>query len=239
MIKSLASLLIFFLGGMAPGKEGEVDFSPLGDAAFTERQAAMDHLEEWVLEDQGEARKIVLKKYLRTENPEVKARLLNLLERAYFPVKGFVGITMRSTLWDQVGRFNGEAKVTGVRVTHVGEGTPAALSGLKPEDILVKINDWKVEGGGEITARVSKQIQKNPPTTPILLEILREDKLLKISLNLAILPVPSERAKSLMAATKSSADFLPADLQREIAEFESWVAQEIEKDRKNLIADRR
>ena len=210
----------------------------LGAADFSERETAMAALDEWVLEDQGAAKGLILKKYLRSADPEVKARLLKLLERAYFPVKGFVGITMRSTLWDQVGRFK-ENVAAGVRVTHVGEGTPAASSGLKPDDVLLRINDWEVKGGDDITAQVSEKIQKNPPATPISLEIMREGKVLKVSLNLAILPVPSERAKTLMAATGSSADLLPVELQREIAEFKSWVAQEIEKDRKNLIADRR
>ena len=129
--------------------------------------------------------------------------------------------------------------VSGVRVTHVGEDTPAALSGLKPDDVLLRINEWEVKGGDDITAEVANRIQKNPPATPLSLEVMRGDKIVKVALKLAILPVPTQRAKSLLETTKSSKELLPVELLREITEFESWLAEEIRKDRKNLIADRR
>jgi len=239
VVKGIIFSLAISWAGLAFGEEEVPDFSRLGATAFNERKEAMGSLEEWVLADQTKAKDVILKKYLRCANPEVRARLLHLLERAYFPAKGFVGITMRSTLWDQVGRFHEEKMAFGVRVTHVGKETPAALSGLKPDDILLKINGWEVKGEDDITAKVANQIQKNPPATPVSLEVMRGDKTVKVTLKLTILPVPTERAKSLLATTKSNKDVLPADLQREITEFESWLTEEIRKDRKNLIADRR
>ena len=166
-------------------------------------------------------------------------RLLLLLERAYFPVKGFLGIAMRSTRWDQLGRFKKGDTGLGVRVIGVGAGTPAAEAGLKTDDVILKINDWTVEGGADVTSEVATQIQKNPPTTPILLVVKRGERTFEVELELAILPVPSVRAKLLRAETDGLSNLLPRELEREILVFQMWLRKEIEEDRKNLIADRR
>ena len=199
----------------------------------------MTELEAWVLSDQAKAKKILLKKYLRCPDPEVRIRLLELLERSYFPIRGFIGITMRSTLWDQFGRLKKDKIAMGVRVTNVGKGTPAELSGLKVDDVILKIDQWTVKGDTDVTAKVSEQIRKHSPNTPISLQIARGEEMLTLSLKLGVLPVPSARARTLRAGSDSRSDVLPTSLRAEISGFQAWLAEEIEKDRKNLIAERR
>jgi len=233
-------VLFFILVCSCAASLDEVDdIVPLGSGSFAERERAMRDLEDWVLTNQGEAKGILLKQYLRCADPEVRVRLLDLLERSYFPLKGFVGITMRSVLWDQLGRFQNGKTALGVRVTNVGKGTPAAVSGLKVDDILLSINGWEVKGGVDVTSLVAEQIQQNSPTTPVSLMVQRGDEVLTIDLKLGILPVASARARTLREVSGGSSAVLPADLQLQISDFQKWLSEEIEKDRKNLIADRR
>ncbi len=233
----LLSLVFLGSGLVVFGRLPALD--ALGSSSFVERGKAMAGLEAWVLSDQAKAKKVLLEKYLRCPDPEIRVRLLELLERSYFPIRGFVGITMRSTLWDQLGRLKKDKLAIGVRITDVGKGTPAELSGLRVDDIVLKVNQWTVKGGADVTTKVSEQIQKHPPRTPISLQIARGEEILTLSLKLGILPIPSARARTLRAGTDSLSALLPTSLQLEISTFQAWLAKEIEKDRKNLIADRR
>jgi C-terminal processing protease CtpA/Prc len=96
-----------------------------------------------------------------------------------------------------------------------------------------------VKGGDDVTSQVADQIQRNPPTTPITLRIQRKEEVLDIKLKLAVLPVPSVRARIIKDSIGNANTILTTDLKDEISEFQNWLSQEIEKDRKNLIADRR
>ncbi len=220
-------------GAQVPGMQN------LGSESFLERSEVLSSLELWVMEDQKQAKKLLLREYLRCDDPEIRVRLLALLERSYFPIRGYVGITMRSTLWDQFGRLQKDEDQLGVRVTEVGKGTPAELSGLRGDDIILKINEWEVKGDSDVTAKVAAEIQKYSPGTSIALEVLRGEKRFVLSLKLGVLPVPSERARALRAGNGSLGGVLPGSLLAEIKEFQNWLVEKIEKDRKNLIADRR
>ncbi|MFT7173446.1 MAG: C-terminal processing protease CtpA/Prc [Paracoccaceae bacterium] len=232
--------LILVTSGMVLSEEMP-DVVGLGAVALADRKSAASLLEEWVLKDQAMAKEVILKKYLRCANPEVRVRLLELLERAYFPVKGFVGIRMMPNLLDNNRlRFRGGGgKVNGVRVMGVSKGSPAEAGGLRTNDVVLRINNWEVKGGYDVTSQVADQIQRNPPTTPITLRIQRKEEVLDIKLKLAVLPVPSVRARIIKDSIGNANTILTTDLKDEISEFQNWLSQEIEKDRKNLIADRR
>lgn len=238
-MRVMGLLLFLVCSGMANSEEMPHE-AGLGAASLTDRRKAASKIEEWVLKDQAKAKEVILKKYLRCADPEVRVRLLNLLERAYFPVKGFVGIRMISTLLDNDGRrFQKGGEGIGVRVMSVSKGSPAETSGVRADDIVLKINNWEVKGGTDVTSQVAEQIQKNPPTTPVTLRIHRKREVLDIKLKLAVLPIPSARVRIIKGSMGRVNKILPTDLQGEISEFQIWLSQEIEKDRKNLIADRR
>jgi hypothetical protein len=110
---------------------------------------------------------------------------------------------------------------------------------LKYEDVILKIDDWEVRGGSDLTAKVASQIQKNPPQTPIALQVKRGNKIISIELKLGILPTPSERVRDMPRTSfgvRSSSTF---EVFEQMKEFKNWLDREIDKERKNLIADRR
>lgn len=220
------------------------DLDSLADPNYAKREIAQTKAKIWATEYPEEAKKELLKRYLSSPEPELRVRLIALLERAYFPPKGYVGVVMRADFLNQFRRVprlpQGQEFVgSGVRIITVAPGTPAEKSGLKVGDVILKINDWEVKGGEEITTSVAAQIQKHPPKTPVSIQVRRGEDLIDLKLKLGILPVPSERARSLLASDDTGSGLLPDDLAQQIVEFRVWLAEQIEKDQKNLIADRR
>lgn len=238
----LAFCLLAFLVSFLWAEE-KPDLLALADPEFPKREAAQAKVRLWATKFPKLAKEELLKLYLRSEEPELRVRLIALMERAYFPPKGYVGVVMRADFLDRFGRIprmpQGEPFIGyGVRIISVAPGTPAEKSGLKVGDVILKINDWEVKGADKITSAVAEQIQKHPPSTPVSIQIRRGEDLIDLKLELGILPVPSERARSLMATDDTGNGVLPVDLAQQLVEFRVWLAEEIEKDQKNLIADR-
>ena len=234
----------FFLAIFASsvGAEGLPDFASLSSKNFEDRQASQKAVNDWVIANHEVAKEALLKKYLKTDNPEVRVRLIPLLERSYFKPKGYVGIIMSPELKDPNARPLGQGlqarEYHGVLITKVFPETPAKLSGLKNEDIILKIDNWEVRGGSDLTSKVALQIQKNPPQTPIDLQVKRGNETILIELKLGILPIPSERVRDMSRTSfgvRSSSTF---EVFEQMKEFRNWLDREIDKERKNLIADR-
>ena len=241
----MKTVAAFFLALLAGGVSAEElpDLEPLSSGNFEKRQASQKAVNDWVISNHEVAKEVLLKKYLQTDNPEVRVRLIPLLERSYFKPKGYVGIIMSPELKDPNAKPPGQGlqarEYHGVLITKVFPETPAELSGLKYEDVILKIDDWEVRGGSDLTSKVASQIQKNPPQTPIALEVKRGNKMISIELKLGILPTPSERVRDMPRTSfgvRSSSTF---EVFEQMKEFKNWLDREIDKERKNLIADRR
>jgi hypothetical protein len=76
------------------------DLVPLSSGNFGKRQASQKAVNDWVISNHEVAKEVLLKKYLQTDNPELRVRLIPLLERSYFKPKGYVGIIMSPELKD-------------------------------------------------------------------------------------------------------------------------------------------
>ena len=242
MFRCLFCLLCLFTGTLLAGEKPNL--ARLADTDFTKRKIAQEEIAGWATQFPTEAKEELLQKYLDSPEPEMRVRLIALLERAYFPTKGYVGVVMRADFLDHLGRIprlqKGEAFVgVGVRIITVAPGTPAEASGIKVGDVILQINDWEVKGGVTITSSVAAQIQKHPPQTPISLKIRRGEEIIDLKVKLGILPVPSERARSLLASDDMKSGLLPAELAQQIREFRLWLTKKIEKDQENLMAGRR
>ena len=246
--------LFFALFATSLGGEGAPDLSALSSKSFEKREAAQKAVYDWVIANHEIAKQTLLKTYLRTDDPEVRRRLLPLLERSYFKPKGYVGITMLPELKNRqvlpqgnIPRARPQGQVPqareyhGVLVTKVFPDTPAESSGLKDNDVILKIDDWEVRGGSDLdlTGAVAGQIQKNPPQTPINLVVRRGKETLSIKLKLGILPTPSERLGDLSRAILGIRSSATLEIVEQMKEFRNWLEGEIDKERKNLIADRR
>jgi C-terminal processing protease CtpA/Prc len=241
----MKTVAAFFLAILASGVSAEElpDLVPLSSGNFGKRQASQKAVNDWVIANHEVAREVLLKKYLKTDNPELRVRLIPLLERSYFKPKGYVGIIMSPELKDPNARPPGQGlqarEYHGVLITKVFSETPAELSGLKYEDIILKIDNWEVRGGSDLTSKVASQIQKNPPQTPIALQVKRGNKIISIELKLGILPTPSERVRDMPRTSFGDRSSSTFEVFEQMKEFKNWLDREIDKERKNLIADRR
>lgn len=222
--------------------DDELSLAALGSETFAVREQAESEVKEWASRNPATAKERLLKVYLGSEDPEVRRRLIPALERAYFPPKGYVGIQMMPARFDQFGRLRrlgGDQEFDGVVVTAVVPGSAAAKSGLKVGDVILKINEWDAEGETDITAAVAREIQKNPPRSEVSLGVRRGEKSLNVVLKLGVLPVPSERARLMKTSSVAGGGMVTDELVAQMEEFRQWLLSEIERDRKNLIADRR
>ena len=251
-MKPVAAFFLTLFSGFL-GAEELPDFSPLSSGSFEKREAAQKAVYDWVVSNHETAKAVLLKKYLKTDDPEIRVRLVPLLERAYFQPKGYVGIIMSPELKEPQAQPRGQVppgrvppaqvpqarEYEGVMITKVFPKTPAELSGLKNDDVILKINDWEVRGGFDLTSEVAAQIQKNPPRTPIDLQVRRGKEIMSIELKLGILPTPSERLRDLPRTALGIRSSSTVEVIEQMRKFRNWLEGEIDKERKNLIADRR
>lgn len=100
----------------------------------------------------------------------VKAVLPALLEHGRVQ-RAYLGIRIERVDWEQA-RRNGLPEARGIRVAEVLPGGPAAGAGIRPGDILVKLNDRRVRGSGDVGWKVSTL----PIGRPCRLVVLREGR---------------------------------------------------------------
>lgn len=212
----------------------EVDFQGLTSKSFNIREEAQHKFTDWIFKNPTTALDEILEVYLSTGDPELRMRLVPILERAYFPPRGYVGILMQPAFLDALGRIPGNlTKGTGILVTRVVPGTPAQLSGLQESDVIVQMDDWNVEGGLDLNSLFADRIQANPPGREIQLKVRRGGEEVLLALKLGILPTPSQRARDARMIQNNERpivrNLLSTDLQDEIREFRFWLEDEIEK----------
>ncbi|MGC6466950.1 MAG: PDZ domain-containing protein [Akkermansiaceae bacterium] len=229
-------ILLLLTSSVCLPANGEADINGLTSPDFLIREKAQKTFLPWIFENPGKAKQELLRLYLATEDPELRMRLIPALERAYFaPTKGYVGIKMRPTFLDGLGRFRGNQTTgKGIDVIQVMPGTPADKSGLRVGDVIVRMNGWEVAGGLDLNSVFADRIQSNPPGREIQLKIRRGKEEKDLVLTLGVLPAPSERAREILRAQvdehPSVRGILPESLEEEVEEFRSWLRMEIEKD---------
>lgn len=77
----------------------------------------------------------------------------------------------------------------GVVITHVIDNTPASLAGLKPGDAIIQLNKSRITDINKFTDFMSK----TRPEQTLMITLVREDKVIKISLTLGKHPRDPER----------------------------------------------
>lgn len=233
MIIRLFLFLTTMLMTRAAGQD--LPLADLGADSLALREKAEATILEWATKNQEKARKTLRALYQKTEDPERRRRLLRPLERAYFPPKGYVGFVMSAFQFDPGGNFrrpNAGEESAGVSVSSVVAGTPAEKAGLQVGDRLLKIDDWEVGSGPEVTSSVAREIQKNSPGTELKLTVRRDGELREITLRLGLLPVPSERIRALGDPRFPGNSNNLAELAAEMEQFRQWLNDGLRKEPK-------
>lgn len=100
---------------------------------------------------------------------EIEVGVVSVDARFIEPSKPFIGIYMN------------EAEPTGILVINVQDESPAAEGGLKPRDVILKLDDQLVKDIGDLR----KSLEQYDAGDLVTLSILRNDKPRKIKLTLA------------------------------------------------------
>jgi len=233
----LFAILALLTGFLRLPLTAQGDLKALASSEFLERKNAQQSLLPWIFKDPNSAKLALLDLYLTTEDPELRMRLIPMLERAFFPpTKGYVGIKMRPAFVNELGRLKGNQTTgLGIEVIQVMPKTPADRCGLRAGDIILTMNGWKIQGGLDLNSVFADRIQSNPPGEEIRLKIRRGEVEKNLTLVLSVLPTPSQRAREMRKAqlleSPSTRQVLPESLEAEMEEFRSWLQGEVEKQR--------
>lgn len=134
-------LVLATLAHAVPPKE---IINNLGSDDFSVREIAHAKLKDWANNNRQKAPEKIFSIWKKNKDPEVKSRLFTLLKEAVITRKfglgrGYLGISMESRV-----RGNGlgmQADEGGVLVAKVFPDTPAEKIGIKPGDIIIKLDD--------------------------------------------------------------------------------------------------
>ncbi len=105
-------------------------------------------------------------------------------------VRGFLGVVPEPVSAEDASRLGTK---TGALVSSISDGTPAADAGLRVEDVIVKIDDQKVETDLELRDIVSRI----KPGTTVTMSVLRKAKPMTVKVKIGEAPtVPGEASAS-------------------------------------------
>lgn len=148
--------------------------------SFEEREKAAEAIIDWVRADQSKDRaELLFQKYLMSKEPEEFHRLTKILLKVHFEHKkdiipqqgsGFIGINMVQ---------NGVPPNRGVRIRLVLPDTPAERAGLKPDDLILAIDEIGITGP-DPTGRLQAIVSNQAPGSKILLSVEREEQIIEV-----------------------------------------------------------
>jgi serine protease Do len=132
---------------------------------------------------------------------------------------GYLGISMQD-LTEQLGKHFGVEGGEGVLVSEIKPDTPAARAGIEAGDVIVKVGDQAVTGGGELR----KALAEVKPGDEVALAVVRDGRSRTLSAKLAEWPENTElEAKDVQVyldhmsgGAPRMREFMPSEHVREI-----------------------
>jgi len=184
------------------------DFSKLSQGDFAERNEVQLSVIPWIANDPEHATEILLGLYHGSKSPELRARLFDLLERAYFPpTRGYLGISMARIF---------RQSTEGLLVDSVVPGSQAEKHGLLAGDRIMKVGDWKASASRNLSRLFTQQIQSYRPGSVIDLVVLRNQKTFPLKFRLGVFPTPRQQIR------QRSGEPISPRLVEQVKEFEGW-----------------
>ena len=154
----------------------------LGADHFKKRSLATKAIKSMLLKDSN-LYKQLLKTYTKTNDPEIKVRLINCLkvviDEPYLnPAKGYFGVTHVKTEIEHKGK-----KLFGYSLNPFSE-TPAERAGIIEDDVIIQLDEWVIKEK-DTSNDFAAFIHKRRPGTKLKCKILRNDKVLSLEVELA------------------------------------------------------
>lgn len=114
--------------------------------------------------------------------------------------RGYLGISLQNIDYNLAQAFDLK-KIEGALITHVMKDSPAERAGLKSEDVILKIDDQKVESA----ASLRNDVYMMHPGKKITLSILRDGKTTQVPIEVGTYPEDLEVASSEGASSQRNA----------------------------------
>ena len=198
----------------------------LKSGEFRVRESAQAEILAWGRKQPEPAKAELYRLSQAADDPEVRKRCLDVLRELVMDEygkndiggKGYIGISLQ----DMMMNLPGENKRRNlILVTQVLPKTPAALAGLKMNDLLVELNGkgWKPD---ETLLQFQEKIQALKPNTNIKLKILRDGKMMDVKVKLGKYPDFND-----LRAFNGDPSFDPAAAERAEKEtyFRRWLSK--------------
>ncbi len=211
---------VFWLNLLIAGS-GDVPSDALLNLAsprFCEREIAQTELLEWARTQAGPAMNELLSYSQNADDPEVRERCLSVLrilviEEYLKEGEGYIGIGLA----DEIAVIPGEATPRElIRVLQVQPNSPAERAGIRPNDLIVRINR---EMWHETLFRENVRMMR--PNTGVDLKLLRDGEILDLKVTLARRPLSADTL-FFNAPTDNSGALERA---AEEAYFRRWLSQ--------------
>jgi hypothetical protein len=165
-------------------------FSALQSPNFKEREAAGTELLVWGRAKPEDAMNELLRQSRVADDPEVRERCLgalrDLVNDEYLKEgEGYMGIRME----DVIVTVPGETKPrSAIGVVQVVEKSAAEKAGLRRNDQMISING-EAWGEGPVSTKLTEKIRLMKPNTKVAFKVLREGKVIDVSVCLGRRPV--------------------------------------------------
>lgn len=219
---AIAFLVAFSGLAVAEGEGPSPDqlIGELADTEFKTRKRAQELLMEWGRNNLEAGIKKFYQTYQNSDDPEVRARSREVLrELVIFKQsgegEGYLGIRMQA---EELMLDGGELRPV-VRITSVMPGTPAAKFELRPNDLIVGIDEVEVGGQDSLTA-FGAYVQSRKPRTDVTLHLLRKGQPQDVVVNLMRRPPDLEQRTFLWGGQEYVP---PAQEEVEEQEFKKWL----------------
>jgi serine protease Do len=127
-------------------------------------------------------------------------------------VRGWMGVNIVSVTEDLAGTYKLKES-RGAVISEVSPDSPAEKAGLKPEDVVVAVDDRPVQNNNDL----SRYIASKPPGASVKLQLIREGAEKAVSVTLGTFPDDGERAENQEQA-RGQLGMTLRDLTPELAE---------------------
>ena len=114
--------------------------------------------------------------------------------------RGYLGVLLAPITQDMAEELKLESR-KGALVAAVEKGGPAAQAGLKPGDVIVRVDDKPINDDAQLT----RAIGQHQPGSILKLEVVREGKVLDMQVKLAQRPDEAEVSRRTCSESVSRA----------------------------------